>query len=144
MDSCKGAVDFIQNLNWPDPYENAVFLTSLSRVRLSALTLGDREGLNVWWDVVQTISKAVEEYCNILENMFAKEMAPSKSTQETGAEDERTHAWLVKAKGLYQGQAKPEAFTFTPEVRRTSIFGGPSVSQTELTQRGGTVLRQAQ
>jgi hypothetical protein len=65
----------------------------------------------------QTISKAVEEYCNIVESMFAHELMPSKGERDTAADDERTHAWLVKAKGLYQGQSKPEAFTFTPEVK---------------------------
>lgn len=31
-------------------------------------------------------------------------------------EDERTSAWLLKAKGLYQGDKKVEPFAFQPQV----------------------------
>ena len=38
--------------------------------------------------------------------------------------DERTSAWLTKAKGLYQADKKVEPFSFQPEVRHL-VFNFP-------------------
>ena len=43
------------------------------------------------------------------------EMFPRAISQDV-SEDERTSAWLLKAKGLYQADKKVEPFAFQPTV----------------------------
>lgn len=35
VDSCKGALQFVTDLDWPDEYQNATFITRLSSVSLA-------------------------------------------------------------------------------------------------------------
>jgi len=67
--------------------------------------------------VNQTVSKAIEQYASAIESLFMVETTPSE--RDSGHEkDERTSAWLTRARALYQ-EKKLEAFMFKPTV---SIF----------------------
>lgn len=98
IDSCKGAVKFVTDLDWPEETENAVFLTKLSA----------------------TISKAIEQYASAIEGLFIMETAPVRR-QADNERDERSSAWLVRAKALYQ-EKKLEAFQFQPTVSGMVFF----------------------
>ncbi|KAF8889044.1 hypothetical protein BD779DRAFT_1521688 [Infundibulicybe gibba] len=54
FDSLRSPINFLQDLNWEDSYQEARFFTSLSK----------------------TISKAVEQYCRNVESLFLTEMFP--------------------------------------------------------------------
>lgn len=82
-------LDFIQSLQWPDPYRNARFLTSMAR----------------------TISRSIEQYCARVEEMFMEEMFP-----RTNDGQEKQSAWMVKAKQTLQGEKKVEPFHFQPST----------------------------
>jgi hypothetical protein len=60
----------------------------------------------------QTISKAIEQYCAAIEELFMREVMPPKRDSD-GDRDERTSAWLTRAKALYQDK-KLEMFKFQP------------------------------
>ncbi|KAG0666349.1 hypothetical protein C6P46_004917 [Rhodotorula mucilaginosa] len=92
IDSCKAPVDFITNLKWPNEYENAKFLTALSR----------------------TIAKSIEQYAHQLEAMFIDEMFPRKPEEALNQDVARPSAWLTKAKMVVQGDKKLEPFEFQP------------------------------
>ncbi|GAA5862773.1 hypothetical protein JCM3774_001917 [Rhodotorula dairenensis] len=92
IDSCKAPVDFINNLRWPNEYENAKFLTALSR----------------------TIAKSIEQYAHQLEAMFIDEMFPRKPEEALNQDVARPSAWLTKAKMVVQGDKKLEPFEFQP------------------------------
>lgn len=112
IDSCKSAVAFVQNLQWPDKRANALYLTRLAQVRFLCMSA------SCWaLSIVQTISKAIEEYCAKIEQLFMAEMFPRIA--EEPETDEKTSAWLIKAKGLYSGFGKQTAqpFSFKAEVR---------------------------
>ncbi|CAO1632045.1 unnamed protein product [Sympodiomycopsis kandeliae] len=81
-------IDFIQSLDWPDAYENARFMTHLSK----------------------TISKSIEMYCHRVEEMFMDEMFPRTSEGQDPAQ--KQSAWMVKAKQTLQGTQKVEPFHF--------------------------------
>lgn len=42
IDSCKSATDFVLKLDWPDEYENAKYLTALSKASVELGDLGFR------------------------------------------------------------------------------------------------------
>ncbi|GBB88076.1 hypothetical protein RclHR1_14600003 [Rhizophagus clarus] len=65
-------IDFLKRLNWPNEYQAARYMTSLSR----------------------TISKALEQYCNVMEGKFKQDMFPP---EETGQVTKQS-AWYVRAK----------------------------------------------
>ncbi|KAG9095248.1 hypothetical protein FRC06_009982 [Ceratobasidium sp. 370] len=71
--SLNSPIDFILDLNWPDEYHNARFLT-----RLSA-----------------TISQAIEKYCRSIEELFERDMFPRGATD---LQPQKQSAWLEKAK----------------------------------------------
>ena len=64
---------------------------------------------------LQTIAKAIEEYCQKIEGLFMSEMFPARP-EEADSVDEQRSAWLVKAKGLYQADKKAEPFALDPAV----------------------------
>jgi hypothetical protein len=67
----------------------------------------------------QTVSKSIEQYCIAIEELFMREMTPAK--RDSGSErDERTSAWLTRARALYQDK-KLEAFPFKPTVSGSYI-----------------------
>ncbi|GAA5951064.1 hypothetical protein JCM21900_005712 [Sporobolomyces salmonicolor] len=90
IESCKAPVEFILRLKWPNEYENAKFLTGLSR----------------------TIAKSIEQYSNQLEAMFIDEMFPRKPEEALDQDVARPSAWLTKAKLVVQGDKKVEPFEF--------------------------------
>ncbi|GAA6017851.1 hypothetical protein JCM8202_006173 [Rhodotorula sphaerocarpa] len=92
IDSCKAPIEFIKNLKWPNEYENAKFLTVLSR----------------------TIAKSIEQYANQLEAMFIDEMFPRKPEEALNQDVARPSAWITKAKLVVQGDKKLEPFEFLP------------------------------
>lgn len=81
-------VDFILSLQWPDAYRNARFLTSLAK----------------------TVSRCIEQYCSMVEEMFMEEMFPRTADGQDG--NHKQSAWMVKAKQTLQGEKKIEPFLF--------------------------------
>jgi hypothetical protein len=81
-------VDFILFLQWPDPYRNARFLTSIAK----------------------TVSRCIEQYCSMVEEMFMEEMFPRTAEGQDG--NHKQSAWMIKAKQTLQGEKKIEPFLF--------------------------------
>ncbi|KAH8918736.1 hypothetical protein BT69DRAFT_1322630 [Atractiella rhizophila] len=92
LDSCKSAIEFLQKLEWPDKYQNALYFTALSK----------------------TISKSMELYCFKIEELFMGEMFPRDAEAEA-SDVNRPGAWLTKARAIYQSDRKIETFQFTPQ-----------------------------
>ncbi|EST05967.1 Mammalian uncoordinated homology 13, subgroup, domain 2 [Kalmanozyma brasiliensis GHG001] len=92
-------VDFVLGLKWPDAYQNARFLTTLSKI----------------------VSRAVEQYCSRVEEMFMEEMFPRTAEDQDMAQ--KQSAWMVKAKQTLSGEKKVEPFHFqsTSCVRLNNI-----------------------
>ncbi|GAC98569.1 cytoplasm protein [Pseudozyma hubeiensis SY62] len=92
-------VDFILGLKWPDAYQNARFLTTLAKI----------------------VSRAVEQYCSRVEEMFMEEMYPRTAEDQDMAQ--KQSAWMVKAKQTISGEKKVEPFHFqaTSCVRLNNI-----------------------
>lgn len=90
FDSLRSPIQFLQDLEWSDEYQEARFATSLAK----------------------TISKAVEQYCRSVEELFMAEMFPRPADF---LQPQKSSAWLEKAKQLAQGEKKVEPFNFQPE-----------------------------
>nr|QBH67539.1 C2 domain protein [Ustilago esculenta] len=92
-------VDFILGLMWPDAHQNARFLTTLAKI----------------------VSRAVEQYCSRVEEMFMEEMFPRTAEDEDMTQ--KQSAWMVKAKQTLAGEKKVEPFHFqaTSCVRLNNI-----------------------
>ncbi|KAG1807094.1 uncharacterized protein BJ212DRAFT_1449371 [Suillus subaureus] len=91
FDSLRSPISFLQDLEWSDEYQEARFLTSLSK----------------------TISKAIEQYCRSVEELFMTEMFPRPADY---LQPQKSSAWLEKAKLLTTtGEKKVEPFNFRPE-----------------------------
>ncbi|KAG8698044.1 hypothetical protein FRC09_007470 [Ceratobasidium sp. 395] len=100
--SLNSPIDFILDLNWPDDYHNARFLTRLS------------SGEN------KTISQAIEKYCRSIEELFEQDMFPRGNTD---LQPQKQSAWLEKAKQFTNvGEKKIELFNFTPEASSSSGY----------------------
>ena len=83
-------LDFILSLQWPDPYRNARFLTSMAK----------------------TVSRSIEQYCTRVEELFMEEMFPRSAEGQDASQ--KQSAWMVKAKQTLQGEKKVEPFHFQP------------------------------
>lgn len=140
IDSCKAPVNFILELDWPNEFENAKFLTALSRVRLPVPPLlppvTDRH-------FSQTIANAIEQYATKLENMFIDEMFPRKADEALDQDVARPSAWLTKAKLVVQGDKKVEPFEFQAAVR-ISPFHHDGRSLTRLSSQSCIKLNNIQ
>ncbi|EGN94917.1 hypothetical protein SERLA73DRAFT_171280 [Serpula lacrymans var. lacrymans S7.3] len=91
FDSLRSPINFLQDLEWSDDYQEARFFTSLAK----------------------TISKAVEQYCRSVEELFMTEMFPRPTDY---LQPQKSSAWLEKAKQLATpGEKKVEPFNFRPE-----------------------------
>ncbi|KAF9238682.1 hypothetical protein BU15DRAFT_88306 [Melanogaster broomeanus] len=91
FDSLRSPITFLQDLEWSDEYQSARFFTSLSK----------------------TISKAVEQYCRSIEELFMTEMFPRPTDY---LQPQKSSAWIEKAKQLATtGEKKVEPFNFRPE-----------------------------
>ncbi|KAG9306366.1 hypothetical protein G9A89_018249 [Geosiphon pyriformis] len=84
-------VEYLKKLQWPNEYQYARFMTSLSR----------------------TISKALEQYCNKMEELFCIDMSP---LEETVQETTKQSAWYVRAKTAIASDEKIIPFDFKPEL----------------------------
>ncbi|KZV65898.1 hypothetical protein PENSPDRAFT_655387 [Peniophora sp. CONT] len=89
FDSLRSPINFLQDLEWNDAYQEARFFTSLAK----------------------TISKAVEQYCRSVEDLFMTEMFPRPTDY---LQPQKSSAWLERAKQLAQGEKKIEPFNFAP------------------------------
>ena len=67
--------------------------------------------LEVIFDFVQTINKAVEQYCRGIEELFMTEMYPRPTDF---LQPQKSSAWIERAKQLTQGEKKIEPFNFLP------------------------------
>lgn len=85
----KSPIDFLFDLNWPDRYQDARFFTVLSK----------------------TVSKLVEEYCRMVEDLFMEEMFPRHSVDE---KQPKQYAFIEKARLTIAGEKKVDPFNFTP------------------------------
>ncbi|GAA93862.1 uncharacterized protein L969DRAFT_42534 [Mixia osmundae IAM 14324] len=92
IESCKSAADYLVRLKWPVEEEYALFLTRLT----------------------QTISKAVEQYCNKLEELFMEDLFPEESLTTPSENHASTAAWLIKAREHLQGDKRAVPFHFQP------------------------------
>ncbi|CAO1615966.1 unnamed protein product [Parajaminaea phylloscopi] len=81
-------LEFVQSLDWVDDYQNAKFMTQLSK----------------------SVSKSIELYCNRVEELFMDEMFPR--SVEGSEPSQKQSAWMVKAKQTIQGTQKVEPFHF--------------------------------
>ncbi|EIN05310.1 hypothetical protein PUNSTDRAFT_92196 [Punctularia strigosozonata HHB-11173 SS5] len=90
FDSLRSPIKTLEDLEWSDPYQEARFLTSLAK----------------------TISKAVEQYCRSVEELFMAEMYPRPAEF---LQPQKSSAWLEKAKQLAITEKKIEVFNFKPE-----------------------------
>ncbi|OAX37692.1 hypothetical protein K503DRAFT_801051 [Rhizopogon vinicolor AM-OR11-026] len=91
FDSLRSPITFLQDLEWSDEYQEARFFTRLSK----------------------TISKAIEQYCRSVEELFMTEMFPRPAEY---LQPQKSSAWLEKAKSLATtGEKKVEPFNFRPE-----------------------------
>ncbi|KAL4253754.1 Glucose-responsive signaling protein [Abortiporus biennis] len=91
FDSLRTPINFLTDLEWTDQFQEAKFFTSVSK----------------------TISRAIEQYCSSVEDLFMAEMFPRPTEH---LQPQKSSAWLEKAKLLAQtGEKKLESFTFLPE-----------------------------
>ncbi|KAI0742851.1 hypothetical protein C8Q80DRAFT_1109139 [Daedaleopsis nitida] len=91
FDSLRSPIQFLQDMEWIDEYQEARFFTSLSK----------------------TISKAINQYCTTVEELFMAEMFPRPTEF---IQPQKSSAWLEKAKQLAdRGEKKVEAFMFQAE-----------------------------
>ncbi|KAH8079789.1 hypothetical protein BXZ70DRAFT_901581 [Cristinia sonorae] len=91
FDSLRSPINFLEELEWIDELQEAKFFTSLSK----------------------TISKAIEQYCRSVEELFMAEMFPRPTDF---LQPQKSSAWLEKAKQLaVTSEKKLSHFTFQPE-----------------------------
>ncbi|KAF9021669.1 hypothetical protein BDZ89DRAFT_1071208 [Hymenopellis radicata] len=91
FDSLRSPINFLQDLEWEDSYQNARFFTALAK----------------------TVSKAVEQYCRSVEGLFLTEMFPRPTDY---LQPQKSSAWLEKARQLaITGEKKVEPFNFQAE-----------------------------
>ncbi|KAF8622282.1 hypothetical protein AX15_007148 [Amanita polypyramis BW_CC] len=101
FDSLRSPINFLQELEWAEAYQEARFFTSLAK----------------------TISKAVDMYCRTVENLFLSEMFPRPNDY---IQPPKSSAWLEKARQLaVTGEKRVEPFNFRPEtcVKLNNIEG---------------------
>ncbi|EKM76561.1 hypothetical protein AGABI1DRAFT_62905 [Agaricus bisporus var. burnettii JB137-S8] len=91
FDSLRSPINFLQDLEWTDQYQEARFFTHLSK----------------------SISNAVEQYRRSVESLFLTEMYPRPTDY---LQPQKSSAWLEKARQLtITGEKKVEPFNFRPE-----------------------------
>ncbi|KAF9562889.1 cytoplasm protein [Agrocybe pediades] len=91
FDSLRSPINFLQELEWEDEYQEGRFFTSLAK----------------------TISKAIDQYCRSVESLFLAEMFPRPSDY---IQPQKSSAWLEKARQLaITGEKRVEPFNFRPE-----------------------------
>ena len=86
-------IDQVSALNWDDDVQYAKFMTSLSK------SIGD----------------GISRYCEVVEQMFAKEMDRLTPEQEAAANQTRQEKWMQLAKDTWNNKEKVEPFLFYAE-----------------------------
>ncbi|KAF2758754.1 hypothetical protein EJ05DRAFT_476070 [Pseudovirgaria hyperparasitica] len=91
--SFNASIQQIINLNWDDDLQYAKFMTAVSK----------------------SIGNGVHRYCEMLEQMFGREMDRLTPEQEAAATQTRQEKWLQLAKDTWAQKEKIEPFHFFPE-----------------------------
>ena len=86
-------IDQVVQLNWDDDVGYAKFMTSLSKA----------------------VGNGIARYCEIVEQMFAKEMDRLSPEQEAAASQTRQEKWMQIAKDTWNNKEKIEPFQFYAE-----------------------------
>jgi len=87
-------VEQMVQLEWDDDLQYAKFMTALSK----------------------SIGRGVARYCELLENMFAKEMDRLSPEQEAALNQTRQERLMQMARDAWSNKEKIEPFQFFPEV----------------------------
>ena len=88
------SIEQIVSLDWDDDFQYAKFMTAISK----------------------TISAGLGRYCELVEQMFTKEMDRLTPQQEAEARLTRQEKWVQLAKDAWSQKEKIEPFQFLPEV----------------------------
>lgn len=88
------AMEQIVQLNWDNDLQYAKFMTAMSK----------------------SIGAGVTHYCDLLEQMFVKEMDRMTPEQESAMMQSRQEKWTRMAKDAIASKEKAEPFQFLPEV----------------------------
>lgn len=88
-------VEQMIQLEWNDDFQYAKFMTALSK----------------------SIGKGVARYCELLEQMFIKEMDRLTPEQEAALNQTRQEKLMQMAKEAWNNKDKVEPFQFLPEVK---------------------------
>jgi hypothetical protein len=108
FDSLRSPINFLQELEWEDAYQEGRFFTSLAKV--GPMYFGVVVISN---SLSQTISKAIDQYCRSVEGLFLNEMFPRPTDY---IQPQKSSAWLEKARQLaITGEKRVEPFNFRPE-----------------------------
>ncbi|KIX04480.1 uncharacterized protein Z518_05350 [Rhinocladiella mackenziei CBS 650.93] len=86
-------IDQVSQLNWDDDLSYAKFMTALSKA----------------------IGQGVARYCELLDQMFSKEMDRLTPEQEAAAHMTRQEKWVQLAKDTWNNKERVEPFQFYPE-----------------------------
>ena len=86
-------IDQISQLNWDDDLQYAKFMTALSK----------------------SIGAALARYCELIEQMFGKEMDRMTPEQEAALNQTRQEKWMQLAKDAWSNRERIEPFQFFPE-----------------------------
>jgi hypothetical protein len=92
--SFKESKDQIAELNWDEPYQQAKFMTAIAK----AMGMG------------------IVKYCELIDQMFTKEMDRLSPEQEAALTQSQQEKWLQMAKNAIAGKEKVEPFQFYPQV----------------------------
>lgn len=87
-------IDQIVKLEWDDDFQYAKFMTGISK----------------------SIGLGIAKYCELLEQMFIKEMDRMTPEQEAASRQTRQEKWMQMAKETWTSKEKVEPFQFLPEV----------------------------
>lgn len=88
------SIEQIVNLNWDDDLQYAKFMTTMSK----------------------TIGVGLSRYCELIEQMFSKEMDRLTPEQEAAAQQSRQDKWMQMVKDGWSNREKMEPFQFLQEV----------------------------
>ncbi|KAI9835444.1 MAG: hypothetical protein M1819_002362 [Sarea resinae] len=91
--SLNQAIEQVASLNWDDDFQYAKFMTALSR----------------------SVGNGLARYCDVVEQMFSKEMDRMTPEQEAAMNQSRQEKWMQLAKDAWSNKEKIEPFQFFPE-----------------------------
>jgi hypothetical protein len=100
----------VLNLNWDDDVQYAKFMTALAR----------------------SFGTGLARYCELVDQMFSKEMDRLTPEQEAAANQTRQEKWVQIAKDAWNNKEKVEPFQFFPEVCCGDLICGISLTYSSL------------